>query len=71
MNLYEKMYARMFNAAKEALLQMEQQNYGVAKATLMRAQFECESLYIEDDTPQNACSQDGFTKNDQKQGSAG
>ena len=69
--MYKKMYQTMFKAMKEALLQMEQQNYGVAKATLMRAQFECESLYIEDDTPQNACSQDGFAKNDQKQGSGG
>ncbi len=68
--MYKKMYQTMFRAMKEALLQMEQQNYGVAKAMLMRAQFECERLYIEEETAENACSQDGFAKNDEKQGSA-
>ncbi len=66
MNLSRKMYIIMFRAVKEAMLQMDQQNYGVAKATLMRAQFECESLYMDFDQSENIDMDDDFAKNDEK-----
>ena len=64
MNLYEKMYLTMFRAAKEALLAMEQQNYGIAKATLMRAQFECESLYTAEESNETDDEAGNFVEND-------
>ena len=64
MNLYKKMYLTMFRAAKDALLALEQQNYGIAKATLMRAQFECESLYMAEDLNKTATQTTDFVEND-------
>ena len=42
---YEKLYHLLFNAITDALEQMEQQNYGTAKETLITAQQEAEELY--------------------------
>ena len=44
--MYEKMYFRLFNSITEALLAMEEQNYGVAMAKLRQAQRDCEETYI-------------------------
>ena len=43
---YEKLYHLLFNAITDALEQMEQQNYGTAKETLITAQQEAEELYM-------------------------
>ena len=43
---YEKLYHLLFNAITDALKQMEQQNYGTAKETLIAAQQEAEEIYM-------------------------
>ena len=43
---YEKLYHLLFNAITDALEQMEQQNYGTAKETLIAAQQEAEEIYM-------------------------
>ena len=43
---YEKLYHLLFNAITDALEQMEQQNYGTAKETLITAQQEAEENYM-------------------------
>ena len=43
---YEKMYHLLFNAITDALEQMEKQNYGTTKETLIAAQQKAEELYI-------------------------
>ena len=43
---YEKLYHLLFNAITDALEQMEKQNFGTAKETLIAAQQEVEEIYI-------------------------
>ena len=43
---YEKLYHLLFNAITDALEQMEKQNYGAAKETLIAAQQQAEEIYI-------------------------
>ena len=43
---YEKLYHLLFNAITDALEQMEQQNYGTAKETLITAQQKAEEIYM-------------------------
>ena len=43
---YEKLYHLLFNAITDALEQMEQQNYGSAKETLIAAQQQAEEIYM-------------------------
>ena len=43
---YEKLYHLLFNAITDALEQLEKQNYGTAKETLIAAQQEAEEIYI-------------------------
>ncbi len=43
---YEKMYHLLFNAATDALEQIEQQNFGSAKDLLIAAQQQAEEIYI-------------------------
>ena len=43
---YEKMYHLLFNAITDALAQIEKQNYGDAKSTLIAAQQKAEEIYI-------------------------
>ncbi len=43
---YEKLYHLLFNAITDALEQMEKQNYGTAKETLIAAQQQAEEIYI-------------------------
>ena len=40
---YQKMYTTLFNAITDALEQMESQNFGTAKETLITAQQEAEA----------------------------
>ena len=46
MENYQKMYSLLFNAITDALAQIEQQNYGDAKSTLISAQQKTEEIYI-------------------------
>ena len=43
---YQKMYTTLFNAIIDALSQIETQNYGDAKETLISAQQKAEEIYI-------------------------
>ena len=43
---YEKLYHLLFNAITDALEQMESQNFGTAKETLIAAQQQAEEIYI-------------------------
>ena len=43
---YQKMYTTLFNAITDALSQIETQNYGDAKETLISAQQKAEEMYI-------------------------
>ena len=43
---YLKMYLTLFNAITDALAQIEKQNYGDAKSTLIAAQQKAEEMYI-------------------------
>ena len=43
---YEKLYHLLFNAITDALEQMEKENYGTAKETLIAAQQKAEEIYI-------------------------
>ena len=43
---YEKLYHLLFNAITDALEQMEKQNFGTAKETLIAAQQKAEEIYI-------------------------
>lgn len=43
---YEKLYHLLFNAITDALEQMESQDFGTAKETLITAQQEAEELYM-------------------------
>ena len=46
MENYQKMYSTLFNAITDALAQIENQNYGDAKSTLIAAQQKAEEMYI-------------------------
>ena len=46
MENYQKMYARMVDAAEKAIEEIEQQNFGRAKSLLICAEQECEEWYI-------------------------
>ena len=43
---YEKLYHLLFNAITDALKQMDSQNFGTAKETLITAQQEAEEIYM-------------------------
>ena len=43
---YQKMYLTLFNDITDALAQIEKQNYGDAKSTLIVAQQKAEEMYI-------------------------
>ena len=46
MENYQKMYSTLFSAITDALAQIEKQNYGDAKSTLIAAQQKAEEMYI-------------------------
>ena len=46
MENYQKMYSTLFNAITDALTQIENQNYGDARSTLIAAQQKAEEMYI-------------------------
>ena len=43
---YKHLYSGLFNAITDALAQIEKQNYGDAKSTLIAAQQKAEEMYI-------------------------
>ena len=45
--VYEKLYHLLFNAITDALEQLDAQNYGEAKETLISAQQKAEEIYID------------------------
>ena len=47
MEVYQKMYYPLFNAITDALEQLDAQNYGEAKETLISAQQKAEEIYID------------------------
>ena len=47
--MYREMYHRMFNAATDALNEMDRQNFGAARDVLISAQQACEEIYMESD----------------------
>ena len=46
MTNYQKMYMTLFNAITDALEQMEKQNFGTAKESLIAAQQQAEEIYM-------------------------
>jgi len=43
---YQKLYTLLFNACTDAIIQIDRQNYGMARDLLVRAQQDAEELYI-------------------------
>ena len=43
---YQKLYTLLFNACTDAIVQLEQQNFGAAKQTLIEAQQQPEERYM-------------------------
>ena len=46
---YQKMYFHLFNAITDALVQLEQQNYGLTAERLKVAQVDGENAYLTED----------------------
>ncbi len=46
MSLYKELYFKLFAAIADAVEDMEQENYGLAKQRLIAAQQEAEERYI-------------------------
>ena len=44
---YQKMYTTLFNAMTDAIENIEEANYGIAKELLIQAQQKTEELYID------------------------
>ena len=55
---YQKMYFHLFNAITDALVQLEQQNYGLTAERLQAAQVDGENAYLTED---DATSTKGLT----------
>ena len=54
MQNYQKLYAIMFNAATNAVREIDDQDYGEAKRILQRAQIQTEAMYIAQEEKENA-----------------
>ena len=50
---YQKMYFHLFNSITDALVQLEQQNYGLAVERLKAAQVDGENAYLTEDDAAN------------------
>ena len=48
---YQKLYTLMFNAATDALEELDELNIGQAKMLLKQAQIRVEELYLEGEEP--------------------
>ena len=47
MEIYKKMYYRLFNSVTDALAAMAQQNFGAAADLLRQAQIDSEALFLD------------------------
>ena len=47
MEIYKKMYYRLFNGITDALTEMERQNYGAAAEILRQSQIDSEEIYLD------------------------
>ena len=47
--MYQKMYYQLFNALTDALQAMEEQNYGIAREIMKKAQQAAEEMFLEGD----------------------
>ena len=45
--MYEKLYFHLFNAVTDALIHMENRNYGLAEQCLKEAQQGAEEIYVD------------------------
>ena len=52
---YQKMYALLFNAATDALRELDAVNLGRTRAILIRAQQQAEEMYLEDGDDALSC----------------
>ena len=48
MEIYKKMYYRLFNSITDALAAMAQQNFGAAADLLRQAQIDSEALFLDE-----------------------
>ena len=46
---YQKLYMLLFNAFTDAIMQIDAQNYGSARAVLVKAQQNAEEFYLDDE----------------------
>lgn len=46
---YQKLYTLLFNACTDAIVQIDRQNYGIARDLLVCAQQDAEELYMLED----------------------
>ena len=46
-NMYKKMYYHLFNAVTDAIDALAQNNLPMARWTLVKAQQECEEIYLD------------------------
>ena len=47
MEIYKKMYYRLFNSITDALAALEQQNFGATAEILRQAQIDSEEIYLD------------------------
>ena len=47
---YQKMYLLLFNAITDSIAALDAQNFGQTRDLLIRAQQQCEELYLDADT---------------------
>ena len=47
MEIYKKMYYRLFNGVTDALEAIERQNFGMAAQLLRDTQSECEEMFLD------------------------
>jgi len=49
---YQKLYLTLFNAFTDAMEQLDQQNYGMAREILIKAQQQAEEAYMQESEPE-------------------
>ena len=49
---YQKLYLTLFNAFTDAVEQLDQQNYGMAREILIKAQQQAEEAYMRESEPE-------------------
>ena len=67
--IYKRMYFKLFNGVSDALLALQEQNYGIAKRLLLEAQRATEELYLSCETDGNENILADFTETTSQRGS--